>query len=240
MSGAVVLAFARCVGFAARAPGFGHPSVPAPVRVVVAISLTLTVAPAVSHAAIPHGAAFAFAFVGETLLGAAIGTFASLLYDGAYAGGRAIDDYVGVRAVAPSVALVAPSGFGRIWSLAFTTGFFLLGAYRVVILAFAQSFTIVPPGAAVGHAALMAYATALPTTIVLVSLAVCGPAIATIFVVQVGLGALARVIPRLGSVTLASPLVFAAAIVATVVTVPALDALAAHPMIHVPLLQPVR
>ena len=50
---------------------------------------------------------------------------AASLYDGAYAGGRAVDDYVGVKAIAPSVQLVAPSGFGRIWSLAFTGGFFL-------------------------------------------------------------------------------------------------------------------
>jgi flagellar biosynthetic protein FliR len=239
VTGAVVLAFARCAGFAARAPGFGHPSVPAPVRVLVAAALTLAVAPGLAHARVPHGMMFGFALIGEALLGAAIGTFAALLYDGAYAGGRAVDDYVGVRAVAPSIAMVAPSGFGRIWSLAFTAGFFLLGAYRIVVLAFAQSFAIVPPGAAIGRDALLAYATALPSTIVLVSLAVCGPAIATIFVVQVGLAALARTIPRLGSITLASPLVFAAAIVATVATVPALDALAAHPLVRSPLLVPM-
>jgi flagellar biosynthetic protein FliR len=239
VTGAVVLAFARCAGFAARAPGFGHPSVPAPVRVLVAAALTLAVAPGLSHARVAPGLMFGFALIGEALLGAAIGTFASLLYDGAYAGGRAVDDYVGVRAVAPSIAMVAPSGFGRLWSLAFTAGFFLLGAYRIVVLAFAQSFAILPPGAAIGRDALLAYATALPSTIVLVSLAVCGPAIATIFVVQVGLAALARTIPRLGSITLASPLVFAAAIVATVATVPALDALAAHPLVRSPLLVPM-
>jgi flagellar biosynthetic protein FliR len=223
-----------------RAPGLGHPSVPAPVRILIAIALTLAVSPGYEHARGPGGAAFAFAFAGEVLLGAAIGTFAALLYDGAYAGGRAIDDYVGVRAFAPSVALVAPSGFGRIWSLAFTGGFFLLGAYRIVILAFAQSFAIVPPGASIANATLLTYAIALASTIVLVSLAVCGPAIAAIFVVQAALGALARTISRLGSVTLASPLVFAAAIVATVATVPTLDALAAHPPIRVPLLQASR
>lgn len=107
-----MLVFARCAGFAMRAPGLGHPSVPAPVRVLIAIALTLAVAPGYEHARIPAGAAFGFAFAGEVLLGAAIGTFAALLYDGAYAGGRAVDDYVGVRALAPSVALVAPSGFG--------------------------------------------------------------------------------------------------------------------------------
>jgi len=236
VSGAVLLAFARCVGFAARAPGLGHPSVPAQVRVVVAAALTAAVAPGLAHAAVPSGLEFGIVLIGEALLGAAIGTFASLLYDGAYAGGRAIDDYVGVRAFAPSVAIVAPSGFGRIWSLALTGGFFLLGVYRVVILAFAQSFAIVPPGAGVGRDALLAYAIALPSSIVLVAAAVAGPAIAAALVVQIGLAAISRAIPRLGSVTLASPLVFAAAIVATVASVPALEMLAAHPLLHAPLL----
>ena len=73
---------------------------------------------------------------------------ASLVYDGAYAGGRVVDDYVGVKAIAPSLQLVAPSGFGRVWSLAFTGGFFLSGAYRIALLGFAQSFERIPPGAA--------------------------------------------------------------------------------------------
>jgi flagellar biosynthetic protein FliR len=232
MTGATLLAFARCAGFAARAPGFGHPSVPPLVRAMVAIGLTLAVAPSVHVVRAPNGLEFLLAFSAEALLGAAIGAFASLLYDGAYAGGRVVDDYAGVRAIAPSVALVAPSGFGRIWSLVFTGGFFLSGAYQVAILAFADSFALVPPGGALGRDAILAYATALPQTIVLVALAVAGPAIALAFVVQVALAAIARVVPRLGSVTLASPLVFAAAILATAVSIPALEQLAARPPVQ--------
>ncbi|MHB8480009.1 MAG: hypothetical protein ACYDA5_06340, partial [Vulcanimicrobiaceae bacterium] len=41
-----------------------------------------------------------------------VGFAAALVYDGAYAGGRLIDDYVGIRAIAPSIDLVAPSGYG--------------------------------------------------------------------------------------------------------------------------------
>ena len=235
-----MLAFARCAGFAARAPGLSHPSVPSSARVVFALALAIAVAPGVAHVRTPDGLALAIAFACETLFGAAIGAFGSLLYDGAYAGGRIVDDYAGVRAIAPGATVVAPSGFGRIWSLAFTGGFFLLGAYRIVIPAFAASFSLVPPGGAVTRGALLAYAIALPETIVLVAIAVAGPAIALAFVVQIALAALARTTPRFGSITLASPFVFAAAILATAMSVPLLEHAAAHPFVHPPIYGPSR
>jgi flagellar biosynthetic protein FliR len=236
----MLLVFARCSGFASRAPGFGHPSVPPHVRVLIAAGLTLAVAPAVRGVRAPDGLLLVIALAGEALLGAAIGAFASLLYDGAYAGGRIIDDYAGVRAIAPSVALVAPSGFGRIWSLVFTAGLFLLGAYRGIILAFADSFRIVPPGATIARDALYAYGVALPETIVLVALSIAGPAIALAFVLQVVLAALARTIPRFTTFPLASTLVFMGALTATLFSVPALENAAAHPFLHPPLLERAR
>ena len=134
------LVFARCAGFVSRAPGFSYPGVAPPLRVALALAIAFAVLPGV-HAAIPAGAvAFVGAVALEFFIGSALGTGAAVLYDAAYAGGRAIDDYVGVKAIAPSVHLVAPSGFGRVWSLAFTGAFFLLGAYRPIVLAFAESF----------------------------------------------------------------------------------------------------
>lgn len=235
MSGAAVLAFARCIGFAARAPGLSHPSVPATVRVIVGCALALAVAPSVRGVHVAGGALLAFSFVGEVLFGAAIGQFAAVLYDAAYAGGRVVDDYAGVRAIAPSAEMVAPSGFGRIWSIAFTGGFFVFGAYRIAILAFADTFRSVPPGVGVSGSSLLAYAGALGETMMLAALAVAGPAVALAFVVQVALAAVSRAVPRLGGVTLVSPFVFAAAIVATAVSLPALEGMAAHPYVHAPL-----
>lgn len=197
--------------------------------------MALAVAPSVRGGHVAGGALLAFSFVGEVLFGAAIGQFAALLYDAAYAGGRVVDDYAGVRAIAPSAQMVAPSGFGRIWSIAFTGGFFVFGAYRIAILAFADTFRSVPPGVGVSGSSVLAYAGALGETMMLAALAVAGPAVALAFVVQVALAAVSRAVPRLGGVTLVSPFVFAAAIVATAVSLPALEGMAAHPYVHAPL-----
>lgn len=233
MSATALLVFARCAGFAFRAPGFSHPSVGAPVRAGLAVFLAIAVAPgarAAAPARLDGGAALAAAFVVEFLVGSAIGMAASLVYDGAYAGGRAVDDYVGVKAIAPSLQLVAPSGFGRIWSLAYTGGFFLSGAYRIAVLAFAHGFERIAPGAAIGAHAWASFAFGFAGTIVLVGVAVAAPAIGLAFVVQISLGALSRAVPRFGSFTLAFPLAFAAALIATALALPLL---AQHDMVPV-------
>ena len=230
-----LLVFARCGGFVFRAPGFSHPSVPSSLRAGFAMAIAMAIAPTAQPA--PRaldGAAFVLALIGEFLLGSAIGMTASLIYDGAYAGGRVVDDYVGVKAIAPSLQLVAPSGFGRVWSLAFTGGFFLSGAYRFALLGFAQSFVRIPPGVALHPHGWVAYAAAFAETIVLVALQVAAPAVALAFVVQIALGTLSRVIPRFGSFTLAFPLAFAAALIATAISVPLVAEHAPAPLLDIP------
>lgn len=222
MSATSLLVFARCAGFAFRAPGISYPGVPPVLRAGLALFLTLAM-PAGVHGDVHLDGAPLVAAVGlEFLVGSAIGIGACVLYDGAYAGGRAVDDYVGVRAIAPSIELVAPSGFGRIWSLGFTGAFFLTGAYRPTILAFARSFTQISPGSMPETHAWLAYASTLAVTLLRVALGVAGPAVAAAFLVQLALGALSRTIPRFGSLTLTFPLVFGAALIASMLALPTL------------------
>lgn len=234
MNATALLVFARCAGFASRAPGLSHPSVPRPLRAGIALALTLVVAPGVAAVHRQRDAALVVAVFMEFALGAAIGIAASLLYDGAYAGGRMIDDYVGVKAIAPSVDLVAPSGFGRVWSIAFTGAFFMLGGYRIALSSFAESFTRIAPGSAIGADAWAAFAATLATTIVTVAVSVAGPAIALAFVVQIALGALSRTIPRFATFTLSFPIVFGAALLATAIALPLAAARAGHPILLLP------
>ena len=222
------------MGFASRAPGFSHPSVPHSVRTGLALFLAIAVAPGVRSVASVDGAAFVVALAVEFAVGTAIGLSASLLYDGAYAGGRMLDDYVGVKAIAPSVDLVAPSGYGRIWSIVFTGGYFLSGAYRSAILGFAYSFERIAPGAPCDPHGVAAFGATFASTIVLVALAVAAPAIALAFVTQIALGALSRTIPRFATFGLSFPLVFAAVLLVTAISAPLLISRAAHPIMAFP------
>lgn len=236
MNGTALLVFARCAGFVFRAPGLSHPSVPPMLRSGFALVLAIVVLPAVRASREVDGVALAVAAAAECAIGAAIGFAASVLYDGAYAGGRALDDYVGIRGSVPSAQLFAGAGFGRIWSLVFTAGFFLLGGYRILIAAFARSFTSVPPGGSISSHDVFTYAVALPASIIEAAILVAGPAIALVFVAQLTLGALTRVIPRFASFTLSFPIVFGMALVATLLAVPLLFGESAVPWLRVPFL----
>jgi flagellar biosynthesis protein FliR len=231
---ASLLVTARCIGFVFRAPGFSHPSVPPVLRAGFAVALGMAIAPRVAKTpAGLDGAAFVLALIVELLTGAALGMTASLVYDAAYAGGRVVDDYVGVKAIAPSLQLVAPSGFGRVWSLAFTGAFFLSGADRAALVGFARSFQRIPLGA-LHSAGWISYAGSFASTMVSVALEVAAPAVALAFVVQISLGALSRVVPRFGSFTLTFPLAFAAALIATAIAVPAMAPRVPLPLLATP------
>jgi flagellar biosynthetic protein FliR len=234
MTQTALLVFARSAGMVFRAPGFAHPSVPAPVRAGFALALALAVAPHVPVARPFGAAAFAVAVAGETLLGALLGTGAALLYDGAYYAGRLVDDYVGVRASVPTANVASAQAFGRLWSSVFLAGFFLLDGYVPVIGAFAQSFAHIPAGTLVARDALLHVALALPATIVRAAFAIAAPAIAVVLTVQIALAAVARVVPRFASFSLAFPIVFAAALLVTFAGVPLLAPAAAHPWLVLP------
>jgi flagellar biosynthesis protein FliR len=228
MDDAQLLVFARCVGFVFRAPGFSHPDVPAPVRAGFAWVLSLAIAHAYgSHVGL--GAGLALAIAGEALIGAAIGIAASMLYDGAYAGGRALDDYVGIRASVPSAGVSAGAGFGRLWSLAFAAAFFILGGYRVALEGFADTFRTLPPAALIASGGLQTFGVALPQTLLRAALFVAGPAIGIAFVAQFGLAVMARVVPRFSTFTLAFPVIFGCVLLATIAALPFVLRAAAAP-----------
>lgn len=232
--GVTLLALARCAGFVARAPGFSHPSVPAPARAGLAFVCALAMLPAIHTTTVPDGALFVLAVGFECALGAAIGIAASILYDGAYAGGRMLDDYVGIRGSVPNAQIFSASGFGRLWSLTFTAGYFLLGGYRLTILALARSFERVPAGAVVNADQIYGFALWLPVTIVEAAIFVAGPAVGLTFLMQIALGTITRIIPRFASITLSFPIVFAIALVAAIVAVPALFPASGRPWLWLP------
>jgi flagellar biosynthetic protein FliR len=230
-----LLVFARCAGFVFRAPGFSHPAVPAMLRAAFSIVLAVVIAPALhANGLRVEGLAAVLALMTEFLIGSALGMAASLVYDAAYAGGRMVDDYVGVKAMAPSIELVAPSGYGRVWSLVLTGAFFLTGAYRLTLWSLATSFERIPLDAPLHARVWAAFAASFCAQFVGVALQVAAPAIGLAFVVQVALGSLSRVIPRFGSFTLAFPLTFAAALIATTIVVPLAADRAPLPVVAIP------
>ncbi len=215
-----LLVLGRTAGFVFRAPGFSHPNTPVLVRAGLAFALSIAIATGVPTGHVLDLLPFIVALAGEVMIGAMIGIGASLLYDGAYTAGRMLDDYVGIRGSVPTANVTMAQGFGRLWSMLFLAGFFVLDGYAFVIIALADSFTHVAPGAFLVRDQLLQFAMALPVTIFRAAVTFAAPAIAVVAVIQLGLGAIARVVPRFSSFTLSFPIVFAAALLVTLVALP--------------------
>lgn len=234
MTQTTLLVFARAAGLLARMPGFSHPSVPAVVRAGVALALAFAVAPHVARVRPLDPAAFAFAVLADVAVGAAIGFGASLLYDGAYYAGRTIDDYLGVRGSVPGANVTSAQAFGRLWSYAFLAAFVLLDGWVPVVRAFADSFAHIAPDVIGDAAAWSRFALALPATILRAASVVATPAIAVAATLQLLLAAVTRVVPRFASFSLAFPVVFGAALLVTLLTLPLAVPLGARPWLVVP------
>lgn len=234
MTQTTLLVFARAAGLVSRAPAFSHPSVPPVVRVGFALALAFAVAPHVAAARERDLVSFTLALAGELALGAAIGFGASLLYDGAYYAGRTVDDYLGVRGSVPGASVTSAQAFGRLWSSAFLIAFVLLDGWVPVVRAFADSYEHVAAGTFAAGEAWARYAFALPVTIVRAAFVVAAPAIAVAAALQLALAAVARVVPRFSSFTLAFPATFAAALLITVATLPLVAPLGARPWFVLP------
>ncbi len=229
-----LLLFARCTGFVLKAPGFSHPATPKTVRLIVAAALTVTCSGAISRNIACESAEFCFAFAREMAIGAAMGMALAVLYDGAYSGGRALDDYLGVRASLPSASVPSGSGFGRLWSNALLAAFFLGGGVERLVLMFVRSFHVLPLGSVPTAATMLQYAMLVPAMLLDAALVIVGPAIALAFFSQLALAALGRIVPRFSTFALSFPIIFAAALFVTVAVAPNLLVLGETPWIAWP------
>jgi flagellar biosynthesis protein FliR len=234
MTQTLLLVFARSAGLVFRAPGFSHPSVPPMVRLGFALALAFAVAPLVAPVRGLDLAAFTLAVTADFAIGAAIGFGASLLYDGAFFAGRTIDDYLGVRGSVPGANVTSAQAFGRLWSYAFLAAFVMLDGWVPVVRAFADSFAHVAADAFPSDGAWTRYALALPATILRAALVVAAPPVAVAAALQLALAAVARIVPRFSSFSLSFPVVFAAALLVTLATVPLLAKLGARPWLVLP------
>jgi flagellar biosynthetic protein FliR len=231
------LVFARTIGFVFKAPGFSNKAIPALVRATFASIFTLLVAPSVpstaAHSAIT--ATFAFLVVGEFAVGATIGMAAAILYNGIDSGGNALDDFVGIKGSNPTAGPMAGVGFGVVWSYVFTNAFFMLGGYLLPLQVFADGLREIPPGSLFEIHQWKAFLFAFPTLTLRAGLMIAGPAYVIGLVAQFAMGGISRIIPKFNTQNISFGITFAVVLLMTIIMLPNVAYLAAHPWIPYPL-----
>ena len=212
MNAAVLLVFARAIGFLARAPGLGRANVPPALRAGLAFALGLAIAPGQPRVAADFATLVAL-FVSEAFVGAILGLGASLVAEAAAGAGRLLDDLVGLRASIPGIA-VAPAGFGGLWSLVFVVAAFALGGIDVLIVAFAHSFSVIPLGSGLDPAMLERFGLGYPGAFAGLAFELALPAIIVALAVHLAVAGLGRVLARFGNLTLGFPAAYAGVVLA--------------------------
>lgn len=225
MTATLWLVFARAIGFFARAPGFARLGVPPVLRAGFAFALALAIAPSLPNGMKADGTAFVIALAGEVVAGTTLGIAATLVAEAVAAAGRLLDDFIGLRASVPGIA-VAPAGLGGLWTLVFTTAFFTLGGCDALVAAFARSFSVLPLGAALDGELLRRSSIGFAISFVRLAFELATPGLCIALCVHAGLAALARVVPRFAHLSLAYPAAYAGVLLAAFVSLETLRTMA--------------
>lgn len=213
-----------------RAPGLSHPAVPKTVRAALAAGMALALAPLVSAGPPAVTLLFCIHLATEIALGVAMGIGCAAIYDGAYAAGRCIDDYLGVRTAMPMANIVTGAEFGRLWSNAFLAVLFLRGGIEYMVLIFAQGVRQLPPGIWPRAADFTAYACTLIAVLTQSAVLIAGPVAAAALCAQTGLALIGRIVPKFSTFALSFPLAYGIAIGVTAAVLPIFLPLAVHPL----------
>ncbi len=183
------------------APLVGTRFVPAPVKMAVAVALTVILAPLVPtlHVQSLQLAAYALLTLEQLAIGIAIGCLASLLLACAEMGGRLLDVQMGISAAQlfdPSAGEQA-AVLGRMYHTIAMMVFLAVNGHHWLILGVFRSFQLVPleqfrlsPGTF--NAAFTLFWCSLEIT-----LRIAAPGIAALFLADVTLGLIARAVPQM-------------------------------------------
>lgn len=193
--------FFRIAALVSAAPLLGMRGVPMRLRLVVALALTLVIAPTVeSPPSVELFSAAALAIVAQqVLIGLAMGFALQLVFEAFVLGGQLISLSMGLglASVNDPVSGVAVPTLSQFYTFTVTLLFLALNGHLVLIEVLADSFRTLPIGGrgldGDGLWALLGWAGHIFSGALLISL----PAVAALLLANIGFGVLTRTAPQL-------------------------------------------
>lgn len=212
------------------APAFGAESVPARVRIVLAGSITLLIAPLLP--APPAVAAFSAAgcviTVQQLLIGIALGFCLHILFDAVNLGGQMLANSMGLSMafnIDPLHASEATTpAIGQLYTLLVTLTFLALNGHLALIEVLVHSFTTLPVGAdglgAAGFNTVVGWGSQLFAG----ALAIALPGVTALLIVNLAFGVMSRAAPAFNLFAIGLPVSLVFGLVIITVGLPAVQA----------------
>ncbi len=196
------LVLARVSGLMLTAPVFGVNEVPFRIRAVLAVSLTLLVAPSQWQAGLdaPDTLVHYLVLLGcEAAIGACLGLGVLILIHGMTLAGQLVGQASGLSAAEafdPGFGESVPL-FSRLLFLLTVAVFFCIGGHRAVMAGLLDTFRTIPPGAGQFPASLLDAATTLAVQSFSLGVRAAAPAVTALMLATLSLGLVSRTLPQL-------------------------------------------
>lgn len=203
-----LLGAVRAAAWLFLAPPFNTRMIPASIKALIAVGLTLPVSAQLAEQATAlDTAGFVGAVVLQLVTGAALGFLTQLAFAAVQAAGDLIDLFGGFTLAFgyDPLSMSQSSVFGRVHQLLAVTLLFTSGAHLLVFRGFLGSYRSIPVDSAVDLARLGEALTTGVGGFFLAALQIAAPIIGVLVVADVGLGLLTRVSPSLNALSLGFP-----------------------------------
>lgn len=194
------LVFARLAGLLMTLPGVSAAAVPAPARLAAALPLTIVLFPAAGSVELPPTLGLLIAAVAvEVLLGAAMGTVATMMYGALTMASEVISLKVGLNIG----AMLDPLTHTQQSPLALLIGWLATGVFCATnmhlrcIAALADSLRVLPPGEVAHPARMGLVLVEIVNTVTITSMQLAGPIVVFVFLINLSLLVLGRMAPNL-------------------------------------------
>ena len=222
---------ARIGGMLMATPVFNNAGMPRRVRIIIALVLTMALAPALPQQPLPGLGSWQglLVFVGQFVLGLLFGFILRIAFTAVDTAGQLIGLQMGLS----FATFYDPQNGGQtpvlseFLGLLATLIFLAMNGHLLVISMLAESFTLVPIGATVplgSVTTLLAWAGVIFSTGLLLSL----PLVAALLIANIAMGVLSRVAPQLNLFAVGFPVTLVAGFVVLMVSLPYFGAALEH------------
>jgi flagellar biosynthesis protein FliR len=212
------------------APAFGHESVPARVRVVLAGAVTLLIAPLLPAppAVTAFSGAGAVITVQQVLIGLALGFCVRILFDSVTLGGQMLANSMGLSMAFNVDPLHASDtgtpALGQLYTLLVMLTFLALNGHLALIEVLVQSFHSLPVGSAGLGVAGFATVAGWGTQLFAGALTIALPGITALLIVNLAFGVMSRAAPAFNLFAIGLPVSLVFGLVIVSVGLPAVQA----------------
>ncbi len=207
----LLLIMLRVSGLFLMAPVLGHRNVSSMIRVGLLILLTLILVSSLNIDPLPVStsiwqlAGLAFR---ELLVGVVIGLVFNLIFMAIHTAGGLLGYQMGFAVVTQYDANLSGqvSILGRLWFIVGVLIFLTINGHHLMIHAFADSYELIPPGAAFAGGSFTDMFIRLTAYVFVLALKIAAPVTVTLFMTDVALGTIAKTMPTLNVFFMGMPL----------------------------------